>query len=84
MAQVNVCVDDREIFFEARKKFSKPVSKKSSYPLGPLDPYLISPSGDPYWSHPGNVKALEKSIREAKEGKFIVKTMEELEAMANG
>jgi hypothetical protein len=86
MAQAAVCVDDRELSYErpdTRGKFSKRVSKKSStYPLGPLDPFLISPSGDPYWSHPENVAALDRSIQQAKEGKFIVQTMEEFDAIA--
>ncbi|MHC6202638.1 hypothetical protein ACYULU_05520 [Breznakiellaceae bacterium SP9] len=48
------------------------------YPRGPLDPFLISPSGDPYWSYPGNVAALTKP----NEGKYVVQTMEEFDAIA--
>ena len=35
---------------------------------------------DPFYSE-SNLKALDKSIQEAEEGKFVVKTMEELRAM---
>lgn len=37
---------------------------------------------DPFYSD-NNMKALEKSKKELKDGKVIVKTMEELEAMEN-
>ena len=40
-------------------------------------------SMDPFYSA-SNMAALEESIRQREEGKVIVKTMEELEAMANG
>lgn len=39
-------------------------------------------SVDPFYSE-SNIKAIEESIKQLKEGKVIVKTMEELEAMAN-
>lgn len=38
---------------------------------------------DPFYSE-SNMKALQESVQEAKEGKVIVKTMEELERMADG
>ena len=38
---------------------------------------------DPFYSE-SNMRALQESIRQAKEGKVVVKTMEELEQMANG
>ena len=37
---------------------------------------------DPFYSE-SNMKALSKSIKELEEGKVVVKSMEELEAMAN-
>lgn len=37
---------------------------------------------DPFYSE-SNMKALSKSIKELEEGKVVVKTMEELEAMEN-
>jgi hypothetical protein len=61
-----------------------PPKEVSPYPLGPLDPFLISPSGDPYWSHPENVQALTSSIEQFKQGRYVEKSMAELEAMANG
>jgi DNA-damage-inducible protein J len=38
---------------------------------------------DPFWGE-ANMKWIMQSIQHAKEGKVIVKTIEELEAMANG
>jgi DNA-damage-inducible protein J len=67
----------QEIPFKILDKSVKPS-------LGQLDPYLISPSGDPYWSHPKNVKDLEESIEQFKHGRCVEKTMEDLEEMANG
>ncbi|WP_026043440.1 type II toxin-antitoxin system RelB/DinJ family antitoxin [Treponema primitia] len=43
-------------------------------------PFEISAESDPFYSE-SNMKVLLQSIKEADEGKFIVKTMEELEAM---
>jgi len=37
---------------------------------------------DPFYSE-SNMKAIEESIQQLKENKVVVKTMEELEAMAN-
>lgn len=37
---------------------------------------------DPFYSE-SNMKAIEESIQQLKEGKVVVKTMEELEAMAD-
>lgn len=37
---------------------------------------------DPFYSE-SNMKAIEKSVKQLKEGKVVVKTMEELEAMAD-
>ncbi len=37
---------------------------------------------DPFYSE-SNMKALEESIKQLKEGKVVVKTMKELEAMEN-
>ena len=41
------------------------------------------PVTDPFYSD-SNLRALEKSRRQLEEGKVVVKTMEELEAMENG
>lgn len=37
---------------------------------------------DPFYSE-SNMKAIEESVKQLKEGKVVVKTMEELEAMEN-
>ncbi len=37
---------------------------------------------DPFYSE-SNMKALEKSMRQLKDGKVVIKTIEELEAMEN-
>ncbi len=37
---------------------------------------------DPFYSE-NNMKALEKSMQQLKDGKVVIKTMEELEAMEN-
>ncbi|MBQ6565579.1 MAG: hypothetical protein IJL80_00865 [Treponema sp.] len=42
-----------------------------------------SASQDPFYSE-SNMLAIDKSLKELEEGKVIVKTMEQLEAMANG
>ena len=38
---------------------------------------------DPFYSE-NNIKAIKESIEQLKDGKVVVKTMEELEAMENG
>ena len=42
-----------------------------------------SANQDPFYSE-SNMLAIDKSLKELEEGKVIVKTMEQLEAMANG
>jgi hypothetical protein len=46
---------------------------------GPLDPYLIISDGDLFYSFPKNVKALDEAIEEAKTGKRVTLTMEEID-----
>lgn len=43
-------------------------------------PFEISLATDPFYS-PVNITALRRSIQEADEGKFVIKTMDELKAM---
>jgi DNA-damage-inducible protein J len=43
-------------------------------------PFEINAENDPFYGE-SNMKALLRSIQEANQGKFVVKTMEELEAM---
>ena len=45
-------------------------------------PFDVSAPRDPFFSE-SNMKALEESERQYRDGKVVVKTMEELEAMAN-
>lgn len=40
----------------------------------------LSVADDPFYS-PANMAALRKSVQEADEGKFVVKTLDELRAM---
>jgi hypothetical protein len=49
---------------------------------GPLDPYLISPSGDLFYSHPEAVRDLEEIIEEAKTGEWVTITAKEFRASA--
>ena len=43
--------------------------------------YRVSASVDPFYSE-SNLASLAHAVEQEKEGKFVVKTMEELEAMA--
>jgi DNA-damage-inducible protein J len=43
-------------------------------------PFEVSLESDPFYSE-SNMRILKKSIEEANQGKFIVKTMDELRAM---
>lgn len=43
-------------------------------------PFEVTPERDPFYSE-SNIKVLRESIQQANEGKFVIKTMEELEAM---
>jgi DNA-damage-inducible protein J len=43
-------------------------------------PFEISAENDPFYSE-SNMRALRQSIQEANEGKFVVKTWDELKAM---
>jgi len=40
-----------------------------------VDPYLVSPSGDPYWSDKRNVKDLEKALEDSKDPQNIAATI---------
>lgn len=44
-------------------------------------PFLVTTQTDPFYSD-SNMLALEQSRRAAEEGRFVIKTIEELEAMA--
>ena len=45
-------------------------------------PFEVTAPADPFYSE-SNMKALAESEQQARDGKVIVKTMEELEALAN-
>lgn len=54
--------------------FAKKVSREKRIPFEvSIDPFYTSE----------NMKAIEESIKQAKQGKVVIKTMEELEAMAD-
>jgi len=55
--------------------FAKKMSREKRIPF--------EVSVDPFYS-PSNRAALQESIRQLQEGKVVTKTLEELEAMANG
>lgn len=54
--------------------FAKKVSREKRIPF--------EVSIDPFYSNE-NMKAIDESIKQAKQGKVVIKTMEELEAMAD-
>ncbi|MDR1322277.1 MAG: type II toxin-antitoxin system RelB/DinJ family antitoxin [Gracilibacteraceae bacterium] len=82
MAQVNIHIDDTlkaqgdELFNSLGLSFSAAVSAFVSQAIreGGM------PKPDPFYSE-SNMRVLRQSIREAEEGKFITKTMDELLAM---
>ncbi|MFP3043743.1 type II toxin-antitoxin system RelB/DinJ family antitoxin [Treponema primitia] len=45
-------------------------------------PFAITAKTDPFYN-PANMKWLDESIQQGKDGKYIVKTMEELERLAD-
>lgn len=54
--------------------FAKKVAREKRIPF--------EVSADPFYSE-RNMRAIEESLEQLKQGKLVVKTMEELEAMAN-
>ncbi len=87
MAQVNIRIDDAlkekaEILFDelglnmttAFNIFIRQTVRQGGIP------FEITTQVDPFYSE-SNMKELRKSIKEANEGKFVSKTMEELTAM---
>lgn len=89
MAQVNIRIDDNlkiqgeKLFNELGMNFSTAFSIFVSQAVrqGGL-PFAVTTKTveDPFYSE-ANMKVLRQSIQEAKEGKFVTKTMEELRAM---
>jgi DNA-damage-inducible protein J len=100
MAQVNIRIDDTlkeqadSLFAELGMNMSTAVNvfirqtvreRKIPFSIAAeAEPvYGEDDKDDPFYSEE-NMKWLMESIQQAKEGKIIVKTLEELEAMTNG
>ena len=87
MAQVNIRIDD-DLKERADKLFNElglnmttafNIFVRQTVRQGGI-PFEITTNVDPFYST-GNMNVLRKSIKEADEGKFVTKTMEELKAM---
>ena len=60
--------------------FAKKMCREKRIPFEvSINPFY---SADPFYSA-SNMKAIEESIKELREGKIVIKTIEELEAMEN-
>ena len=87
MAQLNIRMDDtlkeqgENLFNTLGLTFSAAVSAFVSQAVreGGI-PFTMTTRTDPFYSE-SNMRVLHQSIQEAEEGKFITKTMAELEAM---
>ena len=87
MAQVNIRIDDTlkeqgdKLFQSLGLNFSAAVSAFVSQAVreGGM-PFPLTTKIDRFYSE-SNMKALRQSIKEAEEGKFVTKTMDELRAM---
>lgn len=87
MAQVNIRIDDAlkeqgdKLFQSLGLNFSTAVSAFVSQAVreGGM-PFPLTTKTDLFYSE-SNMKALRQSIKEAEEGKFVTKTMDELRAM---
>ena len=87
MAQVNIRIDD-DLKERADKLFNElglnmttafNIFVRQTVRQGGI-PFEITTNVDPFYST-SNMNVLRKSIKEADEGKFVTKTMEELKAM---
>ena len=87
MAQVNIRIDDA-LKERAEKLFDElGINMTTAFNIfirqtlrqGGI-PFKITTNVDPFYSK-SNMDVLRKSIKEADEGKFVTKTMEELKAM---
>lgn len=87
MAQVNIRIDDalkeradklfNELGLNMTTAFN--IFVRQTVRQGGI-PFEITTNVDPFYSK-SNMNVLRKSIKEADEGKFVTKTMEELKAM---
>ena len=87
MAQINIRIDDNlkeqaEVLFEElglNMSTAFNVFIRQSIRQGGI-PFEITTQVDPFFSE-SNIKALQESIKEASEGKFVSKSLEELKEM---
>lgn len=88
MAQLNIRIDDdlkeqgEKLFSALGLTFSSAfnIFVSQSVREGGLPFLVTTKAADPFYSD-SNMKALMESIRQGKEGKFIYKTLEELQAL---
>ncbi|KAA6327848.1 hypothetical protein EZS27_023198 [termite gut metagenome] len=43
-----------------------------------IDPFLYSPSGDEYFSHPENIRAINEGMEQIKRGEYVTLTAKEI------
>jgi DNA-damage-inducible protein J len=89
MAQVNIRIDDtlkeeaERLFEELGMNISTAFTVFIRQALRQRGiPFTITADPDPFYN-PVNMKWLEQSIEQGKHGRYIVKTMKELERMAD-
>jgi DNA-damage-inducible protein J len=89
MAQVNIRIDDtlkeeaEHLFEELGMNISTAFTIFIRQALRQRGiPFAITAEPDPFYN-PTNMKWLEQSIEQGKQGRYIIKTMEELERMAD-
>jgi DNA-damage-inducible protein J len=90
MVQVNIRIDDTlkeqadSLFEELGMNMSTAVNVFIREALRRRGiPFKISTERDPFYSRE-NMKWLEESAAEGKQGRWVIKTLEELEQMADG
>jgi DNA-damage-inducible protein J len=89
MAQVNIRIDDTlkdqadSLFEELGMNMSTAINVfiREALRRGAI-PFKVSTEKDPFYN-PANIARLQESIQQAKEGRIVVKTIEELERMAD-
>jgi DNA-damage-inducible protein J len=89
MAQVNIRIDDTlkdqadSLFEELGMNMSTAVNVfiREALRRGAI-PFKVSTEKDPFYS-PANIKWLKESIEQGKQGHYVVKTMEELDRLAD-
>ena len=87
MAQINIRIDDKlkekaeKLFDELGLNMTTAINifVRQSIRQGAI-PFEITTQVDPFYSE-SNIRTLKESIKEAEEGKFVSKSMEELKKM---